>query len=731
VSLAEIPRNYDDLLSNVLLELKKLDPDQLLQIEQILSHQKHFKKDSIFRYGQSIEEALNHFFILATTDKDGKITFVNDKFCEISKYSKQELLGQDHRLLNSDYHSKLFFQNLWKTIKSGATWRGQIRNKTKDGSIYWVDSLIAPLKKGEEVQGYIAIRFDITKEKRRELIRLEISDLRGLYIELSKNKSVFYNHLLDALLRISESEFGFVGDICRDEKGPYLKTQSITDISWNEESRNFYKNNAPAGLVFRNLNTLFGEVIKTGRPIITNQPASHPQAGGTPPGHPELKSFMGLPIFYSGELVAMIGVANRKGGYQDNFVNELALFIDFIGEMIHTSRLNESLEIQRELSQRSAKFASLGQLAAGVGHEINNPLAIIQGMLGMVKSELSGPGISLPGVFDKLDRIEHAVGRIANIVKGLRTFSRADKEENADFNLHDLALETVNILKEIFLKEGVEINFESQNSSGFLFGNRGRLQQVLVNLLTNAKDATENRFPRKVDLKLREIDKKLIIEVSDNGVGIPTEIQEKIFEPFFTTKAVNKGTGLGLAIAGTIIKQFDGEIKLSSEMGVGSTFTLILKASDGNHVSHPKPETSPDLKPAPSNKSAPLRILVVDDEEDLRDILSFMLIQLGMQVEVAGNGKEALGKLNSMPFDLVISDMKMPIMDGIRLLENIRANPDLRTMKFVFITGGVDIDKELLDKISQQSQGLIGKPFRPPQIREKLLELFPERMLKN
>jgi two-component system, NtrC family, sensor kinase len=248
---------------------------------------------------------------------------------------------------------------------------------------------------------------------------------------------------------------------------------------------------------------------------------------------------------------------------------------------IETKKLEKDLEDQKRISQHQAKLASLGQLAAGVGHEINNPLAIIKGFLHALDGELSTHQPAESKAFYLLKKIEHATDRIVNIVKGLKSFSRADQSELEYFSLNESLSITLQLISDIYKKEGINFKLEDQTTDSLIiFGNKGRMEQVFLNLINNAKDAMEDSQNKHIQLILKQDSGKAFFSITDSGKGIPDEIKDKIFDPFFTTKDVNKGTGIGLSIVASIIKDMDGEIKFESKLGHGTTFTIEIPMSN-------------------------------------------------------------------------------------------------------------------------------------------------------
>jgi CheY-like chemotaxis protein/two-component sensor histidine kinase len=356
-------------------------------------------------------------------------------------------------------------------------------------------------------------------------------------------------------------------------------------------------------------------------------------------------------------------------------------------------------------------LASIGQLAAGVGHEINNPLSIISGQIFVLDLHLKEQGIDDPELQLGFERIQKSVTRIANIVSSLKSFARAEDEDLSHFPLQDLIDETIAMLSDLFAKEGVELRQFGPAVSGEIAGHRNRVQQVLVNLLMNAKDATEGKSSRQVRIGGRHSAGRLEIIVSDNGCGIPDEFREKIFEPFFTTKGVgNRGTGIGLAIVRNILKEHHAKIRVNSVSGEGTEFV----------VEFPEVVVSVarlGIDAGVSRSQSALqgqRILVVDDEVDIRQVLYKILTAQGASVELAQGGREALGILRKQAFDVVLCDIKMPGMGGFQLYEELQQLP-LRPV-FILITGGVELSQDQQRLIHQERLKVIPKPFNLEQL---------------
>jgi signal transduction histidine kinase/PAS domain-containing protein/CheY-like chemotaxis protein len=655
-------------------------------------------------------------------DKDYE--YMSNRFWEILGYdpvTKKPHPSEWQKLLHPDDAPRLFAA-FDAHVQSNGKQPFAVEVRYRHGLGHWiwircsgkVVEWIEPTKPKRVVGTHI----DVTESVIREKNISYLAELRLKLIESQGDKKKIFDYILSLLVKTFESEYGFIGEILKDSDGsPYLRTLAITDISWDINSKKFFETHAASGIEFRNLNTLFGEVIKTGKPLVTNDPTHHPKRGGTPPGHPPLKAFMGVPIYYHNEFIAMVGLANRPDGYHEKLISDYKVLFDAIGEMMNTVKLNAELESQRRYALHNAKLASIGEMAAGVGHEINNPLAIILGHLTMLKKHALQNYPNDRIIPERIEKSKKAVDRIAHIVQGLRTFARSDSGENSLFNFSELALETHQMLHEIYRSENLEFNAEITPNL-WIYGNRGRWQQVMVNLLNNAKDAVQTVNLKKVELKLFAENGFIYLVVKDSGIGIPDQTKEKIFEPFFTTKEVGKGTGIGLALVNSIIQEHNATLKVTSQVGAGSEFKIEIPMSESAPITNVVTEAKPN--PRESTSFMPrVHILVVDDEEDLREAWEDILKSFGCQVTVTSDGARAFDLLKTRPdqFQIIFSDMKMPHLDGPDFLEKVKTELDYKGL-FFFITGGVNFD---VKPFEAKVDGFLAKPVEAEEIQKLIL----------
>ncbi|MEI8347484.1 MAG: hybrid sensor histidine kinase/response regulator, partial [Pseudomonadota bacterium] len=311
-----------------------------------------------------------------------------------------------------------------------------------------------------------------------------------------------------------------------------------------------------------------------------------------------------------------------------------------------------------------------------------------------------------------LKRMDRCVERIKNIVNGLRTYARMDTEHSENINFHKIIDDCISLIGAIYSKEGVTFELKHGAKEAYIRGNIGRTQQVLMNLFSNARDSMKGR-PGKIIIETANSDGNLILRVIDSGMGIKPENVKRIFDPFFTTKDVGKGTGLGLGIVLSIIQSMKGKIELESEVGIGTCFNVTFpNVNENENIKKIEPLTGFVPKGT---------VLVVDDEEDLRDILSNNLKKIGVEVTTAKDGKEALELCHKFQFDYIISDIKMPQMDGLTFLRLARP---IQKAKFLVITGGVvtDYTKEERDELRTLVNGYVKKPFSKDEIFQALAQ---------
>lgn len=381
--------------------------------------------------------------------------------------------------------------------------------------------------------------------------------------------------------------------------------------------------------------------------------------------------------------------------------------------LVHeVEELNEELSRSQMEKLHIAKLASIGELAAGVGHEINNPLTIIIANLSSIRKEIDQDisEVNKASIQNYLQSLNECCRRIGEIVNGLRQHSRAVDDELENIDLHHRINNCVTLVRSIFLSQGVTINIDFRADHFCCLGNSGNFQQVIMNLLTNAKDALDGRENAEIKISSRNDGEVIIISVEDNGSGIPQSIQGKIFNTFYTTKEVGKGTGLGLGISHSIVEKMQGTISVNSVEKVKTTFEIKLPIIENLKIIDSK-KCSENVN---FDQEIPTSILIVDDEKGIRDLLVEILEGFGMTVDTASSGIIGLEKVKLKHYDFICSDVHMPEMKGhVFIKEAKKISPD--SLYFI-VTGG---DNPLAGEVPE-----IYKPFSEEQLYNTFMSYF-------
>jgi PAS domain S-box-containing protein len=694
-----------------------------------------------------------------------------------------------------------------------------------------------------------------------------ISSIQTQFLTDAK-PAILFDGMLEHLLELTQSEYGFIGEIHLVEDGnpvmgesymkfrgrPYLKTHAITNIAWNESTRAFYAENAPKGMEFHNLQTLFGAVIVTGEPVIANSPSDDPRRGGLPEGHPPLNAFLGVPFYKNGEMTGMVGIANRKGGYNEDVVHYLRPFLDTCSRVIEAyksdrqrqqalakireqaalldvatdaimvrslddrilywnrgaediygwtkaeatnkfayellyrefpAELNKTQqtvidrgEWQGELKQvtkadkdvivqsrwtlvrndagqpqsylvvktditeqkqleaqflRTQRLESLGTLAGGIAHDLNNILAPILGFAKLLP-------LKLPDVDDQTKSffkiMENNAQRGTALVKQILTFSRGLEGEKGIVQVRHLIAEIAQIIGETFPKS-IELEINAPKTLWTVNADVNQLHQVLMNLAVNARDAMPDGGKLTIEAENFLVDSSyarlhleaaegdyLLITVTDTGVGIPPEIIDRIFEPFFTTKEIGRGTGLGLSTVIGIIKSHGGFIDVTSQTRGqrGTTVKIFIPASKT------AASTTAENDEFPQGNGE--LILVVDDESSMLEVTKATLETYNYQVLTADNGIEAIALYvrHQQNVSLVIMDIMMPGMDGktaIRTLKQI--NPELE----IIAVSGLITSQEILVGLDGDVTAFMSKPYGNDELLIKVREVVSRQIHRD
>ncbi len=572
-----------------------------------------------------LKAALDEHAIVAITDARGRITFANDKFCAISKYSREELIGQDHRIINSGYHPPEFFRELWSAIGRGQVWRGEIKNRAKDGSFYWVDTTIVPfLNEYGKPRQYVAIRADITRRKATEES----------------------NAMLAAIVASSQDAI-----ISHDTAG--------TILTWNHGAESTFG--------YRAEEIVGRSILELTPPDLRPAEIEHLNAVRRGERHQQYET-----------------MRVRKDATRVNVLVTLSPVRDETGRVLGVSNIARDITERKKLEAqflRTQRMEAIGTVAGGVAHDLNNLLSPILMVRPLLRDEVGGQAER-----EILDTMHQAARRAAGIVRQLLSFSRGEDGERHPVEVSLVFREITNFLRETFPRE-ITVASSCQRGLWPIVADSTQIHQVLMNLCVNARDAMPHGGTLSLtaqNVELGETEAQLnprahagpyvLITVADNGSGISPEIIERVFDPFFTTKELGQGTGLGLSTVAGIVKGHGGYVTVYSEPGAGTAFNVYLPASIKGPIMPPTAE----IAAAPAGDQE--LILVVDDELAVSASLRQLLLKRNYRVLVANNGREGLSLIKQHPqeISLVITDTMMPVMGGLQMVRELRAlRPDL------------------------------------------------------
>jgi PAS domain S-box-containing protein len=484
--------------------------------------------------------ALDEHAIVAVTDSQGKITYANDKFCAISKYPREDLLGQDHRIINSGHHSKSFFRELWQTVASGQVWKGEIKNHAKDGSIYWVKSTIIPFLgyAGKPAQ-FIAIRTDITERKRTEE-SLRVSGERLRLATDAADIAVWDRDLKSEVLTWDRQMFTIYGL-------PPTEDGQMTHENWQATV-------LPADLA--------EQEARLGNTIA---------AGGR--GRREFRI-----VRATDQAVRVIqAVETVVAGADGQAARLVGINLDITERKQAEQEINKlNAALQSRASDLEAANKELESFSYSVSHDLRAPLRAVDGFSRMVledySARLDANGQRMLGV------VRSEAQRMGQLIDDLLAFSRLGRHplEPSEIDMQLLAQDVFTELAAQAPERALRLNLHPLPPA---FGTQALIRQAWVNLISNAIKFTKEREIGEIEIGSRKNeDADLIYYVKDNGAGFDMNSADKLFGVFQRLHSQQEfaGTGVGLALVQRIVKRHGGRIWPDAEVNKGATFYFTL-----------------------------------------------------------------------------------------------------------------------------------------------------------
>ena len=666
-----------------------------------------------------LKTAIDGFFIV---NSNGDLLEVNDAYCQMIGYTQQELLGMSVIDLDVAEAPNDAAGRIEYILRQGWS-RFESLQRRKDGTVINIEASVTSLHNGTGQM--VCFLRDITERKRTdEELALNMQRIQAL-LQLNQMTEATLSEITDFALeeavRLTGSKIGYLAFLNDEETVLTMNQWSKTAMKECEITDKIYQYSVEG-------TGLWGEAVRQRRAVITNDYlASNPWKKGIPDGHVPVRRHMNTPIFNGDKIVAVAGVGNKEAEYGETDVQQISLMMQGMWRLIERKRAEkEREEFLAKLAQAN-KMEAIGTLAGGISHDFNNLLQAISGyteLLIMHKNKEDNE-------FRILNEIVKTSERAANLVQQLLLFSRKKELERKPVDLNHSVEQTDKILKRTIPKM-IEINLRLDPQLWIIGADPIQLEQILLNLGKNAADAMPEGGKLSIETENVQLDEGYMpnrwgtppgryvkLTVSDTGFGMDRETRNKIFEPFYTTKDIGKGTGLGLASVYGIVKNHGGYINCYSEIGHGAIFRIYFPVMEEDE-DEPEKFIPVEAKPTPLGDET---ILLVDDEDAIRDFAQQALMYYGYKVMTASTGEEALeiysGKINEI--DLVILDLGMPGMGGHKCLqEMLQINQNVK----VIITSGYSINGRAKKSMEAGAAKYVGKPYQLADLLKTVREVL-------
>ncbi len=647
----------------------------------------------------------NSYDLIYEVSSVGRILYVNPVCFELTGYTQEELLG---KYVFDFMHPDDVPTNMsifMRAVVNLTTEKATFRALHKSGEYRWLECIGNPYKTSSgEIRGVIITR-DVTERKRTEEDLLALNTLMKAVHRFLDLREV-YDVALDIVMDMENVDMAMIYLVDKEKKEAVLQAhRNFPEFYPQRAGRIPY----PKGITWK--------VIDTGAIVNIEDAQKDKDIGqaGRDLGH---HSLLGIPIFLWDEVIGVIWfLSYKERKFSEGEVYLLSSMGDQIAIAIAKAKMLEEIKSAQEKLVQSEKLASLGQMISSIAHEINNPLTPIVGY--------SQRLLAMSGLDDNekksLEIINDSAQRVAKIIEKLLSFSRKSRPQRSYEDINALLKQSLEFREYQLKLENIEVVTDFGGEAPMSMVDSNQLQQVFTNIILNAEQAMSGyRDKGLLKVSTRVLEGSVIeIKLEDNGPGIRKDVIGKIFDPFFTTKEPGKGTGLGLAVAYGIIREHGGEVRAESSEGAGTTFVVVLPVSGQTAEPAPAAEKVSEARPVNPNEK---RILVVEDEELVVDLIKGVLEHDNITIDNAGDGEEALVKTASGDYDLIVCDIKMPGMSGIAFYDRIKELKPRLAERVIFITG--DPSSETMDFINKTGNEYITKPFKVDKFRSRVYDFL-------
>lgn len=659
-------------------------------------------------YAHLLRTSLDGFWLIG---EDGRLLDVNDAYCQMSGYTRQELLCLSIADLEAVESPEETRAHLRRLLETGAD-RFESRHRAKSGHVYDVEVSTSVDPAGGRVAAFIR---DISKRKQSEEVLA--ARLRLMAFAETSTLAELLRRTLDEAESLTGSQVGFYHFVEPDENTLWLQAWSTNTVEkmCTAEGAGLHYAVEKAGI--------WAECIRERRAVVHNDYATARNRKGLPEGHAPVIRELVVPVFRHGKITAVLGVGNKPAPYREDDIETATSLADLAWDVAERKRANEEKLKLQDRVVTAERMESIGRLAGGVAHDFNNMLSVILG-----HAEEALPLVDTESALHAgLLEIRAAAERSAALTQQLLAFARRQTVVPKVLDLN-AAIERMLRMLDRLIGEEIELSWRPDPGLWPVKLDPTQVDQILANLCVNARDAIEGpghiqiettRVPRgevpavvPCDLKDRD---HVVLRVADDGCGMDRHTLEHVFEPFFSTKG--SGTGLGLATVYGIVRQNEGFIDVTSEPGKGTAFSIYFPRYLGR-----------EFPVAPKNRVGDVptgreTVLLVEDEVAILKLERALLEKLGYTVLAASRPGEAIqiAREHSDKIDLLITDVVIPEMNGRDLTARIQSlQPGIRSL---YISG---YPAEVIARRGLADDGIqfVQKPFSVMELATKVREVL-------
>lgn len=742
------PRQLSDIEQHHLILLAR-QAEQLLYLHYRtiqLALQTQQSTASNARYAAIIESAAAG---IVRIDGRGRILQLNDSALRMLGYQPEEVLEKNVKMLMPERWATQHDEYLAAYQTTGEKHvigiGREVAAQHKDGTQIPVHLAVSEVQHqgdltASESREFIGILSDLRavaaarerEQQERSLLQVLHRGLTDYHALLSGN--TLWQFLKEALKELTQSEYALIGEVICREGSPALKIHAISDLSWNEPTRQLMQKLRDGEMFLSNPDSMLGQVFAGGQTVLSNNMLDDSRGGALPKGHPVLHRYLGVPIIDRGEVIGMYAIANAQQDYDDvlidwlkPFTSTCALLINLYRQINEQERFTEELKVARDLAERSSKAKT--DFLSSMSHELRTPLNAILGfaqLLGNGKQPLAERQQR------QVDQILRSGSHLLNLINEVLDLARIESGHTQvslePINLQEVIEETLEIVRALAVNQNIGLQVQLEGTQNCLVeADYTRLKQILINLLSNA--IKYNRLAGTVILRCQLRENRVHISVSDTGIGIAAEQMSMLFEPFNRLGAQNssiEGTGVGLALTRKLARLMQTDIFVESTVGEGSVFCFELPLVS---ISSARPLDTAAVPESATRESAAKKhqVLYIEDNPENQRLMQDIFSEIATaQLRCVCSAEAGFEIACSEQPHLILLDIDLPGMNGFQAGRMLKNNPLTSKIPLLAISASCSAE----DQQQASALGFAGfysKPFNLHALAEHIQQLLSEQ----